>query len=611
MQPPTPRPPTPPVSDDPIIQAFLEEADERLSELEGDLLRLEEAPSDSEVVNRIFRCAHTLKGNSRMLGFEEIARFTHSLEDLLDQLRKGQRVVTPDVVDTLLASGDVLRNLVSQAAGTAQPNPDVTEGVLHVIHALLGRTGTPPAAPPPAEVQAQPAPSVKPSAGDDGFFGLFEEPQAGGQPARSAAPSSGATTVGPVATGEPKKAAASGSNAETSSIRVPVEKVDRLINLVGELVITQSIIAQAVESLKDRQADALEEAVAQMDRHARELHERVMGIRMVPIKSLFGRFPRLVRDLAGLTNKQVRLETSGEDTELDKTVIERISDPLTHLLRNSVDHGLEVPEDRVKAGKPAVGRVTLKAFQRGGNIFIECADDGKGVDKERVREKAIQSGLIEAGRSLTEDETLALLFKPGFSTAAKITEVSGRGVGMDVVKRNVEALGGTISIKTTVGKGTVFQIKLPLTLAIMDGQVLRVGDQVFIVPLTAITESVRPTAGSLHAPVGAGEVVTIRDQVLPIIRLHELFSISQAVQDPLQGLLVVIENDGRLSALLADELLGQQQVVVKSLETNYRRADGISGATILGDGRVALILDVPGVVELGRRAASFITASQY
>ncbi|MBI5435159.1 MAG: chemotaxis protein CheA [Planctomycetes bacterium] len=608
------------MNEDPIIQAFLEEADERLGELEGDLLKLEQSPSDNEVVNRIFRCAHTLKGNSRMLGFEEIARFTHSLEDLLDQLRKGQRVVTPDVVDTLLASGDVLRNLVSQAAGTAHPNPDVTEGVLHVIHALLGRTGTPPDAPAPAADAGTAAPvaPAKPDL-DEGFFGLFEEPQSAVARPADATPATAAPSGVPTrpAGGDAAKslptatrAAANtnaGSGPETSSIRVPVDKVDRLINLVGELVITQSIIAQTVESLQGRDLAALEEAVAQMDRHARELHERVMGIRMVPIKTLFARFPRLVRDLAGITNKQVLLELKGEDTELDKTVIERISDPLTHLLRNCVDHGVETPDVREAAGKERVGHVRLEAYQRGGSIFIECADDGKGVDRERVRQKAIQQGLIDPQKQMTEEEVLGLLFKPGLSTATQITEVSGRGVGMDVVKRNVEALGGAILIKSTQGKGTLFQIKLPLTLAIMDGQVLRVGEQIYIVPLVAITESVRPNKGSLHAPAGVAEMVTIRESVLPIVRLYELFDITPTNTDPTQAIVMIVENEGRLAALMVDELLGQQQVVVKNLETNFRRAEGISGATILGDGRVALIVDVPGLIELARNRTPVAT----
>lgn len=597
---------------DPIVQAFLEEADDRLAELEEDLLRLEQNPNDVEIVNRIFRCAHTLKGNSRMLGFEEIARFTHSLEDLLDQLRKQLRSVTPDIVDALLMSGDVLKQLVGVARGTTAPNADVTDGVLHIIVGLLQNvpTGTPAVAaaapvPPAAALPSAPVPDAKQQEAD-AFFGLFEEPAAS---AKSATPSLATlahaaepVSVPPKITTLPKPEAPRGApvTPENASIRVPVEKVDRLINLVGELVITQSIIAQTVEHFSPEKLVTLTEAVAQMDRHARELHERMMAVRMVPIKSLFTRFPRLVRDLAGMTGKQVALETAGEDTELDKTVIERISDPLTHLLRNAVDHGVETTAERVAAGKSETARVKLKAYQRGGNIYIEVQDDGKGIDKDRVRAKAVQNGLIAAEAQLTEEQTVNLIFKPGLSTAAAVTEVSGRGVGMDVVKRNIEALGGVISIKTEKSKGTLFQIKLPLTLAIMDGQTMAVGDQIYIVPLVAITESVRPPRGCLHKPAGSPTVAMIRDKVVPIVKLHEVFGVDTRHRDPSDGLLVIVETEGQLTGLLVDELLGQQQVVIKNLETNFKKAEGIAGATILGDGRVALILDIPGVVELAR-----------
>ncbi len=579
---------------DPIVQAFLEEADDRLAELEEDLLRLEQSPSEPEIVNRIFRCAHTLKGNSRMLGFEDIARFTHSLEDLLDQLRKQLRIVTPDIVDVLLMSGDVLKQLVGVARGTESPNPDVSEGVLHLINNLLSgdansasvpsgtsastpapavqapslvapsapvasvpHTASPaanaPSAPvasaPPAAVSTEPAPradepkpaSAPKSTESDAFFGFFDEPApsaSAASPASAPLPPAAPTntngstqppapapntpaapteaknpalaelaklaeplSVPPKTNSLPKpEAPRAPLSPEQASIRVPVEKVDRLINLVGELVITQSIIAQTVDHFTPDRIQTLQEAVAQMDRHARELHERMMAVRMVPIKSLFARFPRLVRDLAGMTGKQVALETSGEDTELDKTVIERISDPLTHLLRNAVDHGVETPAERKAGGKNETSHVKLKAYQRGGNIYIEVQDDGKGIDKDRVRAKAVATGLVAADAQLTDEQIVHLIFKPGLSTAAKVTEVSGRGVGMDVVKKNIEALGGVISIKTEKGKGTLFQIKLPLTLAIMDGQTMRVGQQIFVVPLVATRSRCAPRRRACTAP---------------------------------------------------------------------------------------------------------------
>jgi two-component system chemotaxis sensor kinase CheA len=385
---------------------------------------------------------------------------------------------------------------------------------------------------------------------------------------------------------------------EASSIRVNTNKVDKLINLVGELVITQSMVAQLVAGFTPDRLSQLEEAVTQMDRHARELQERVMAIRMLPIRTVFSRFPRVVRDLAQMQGKHVLLETAGEDTELDKTVIEQIGDPLTHLVRNAIDHGIEPSDVRRQAGKPEAGRLTLKAYQQGGNIYIEIADDGKGLNRERIVAKAVQNGLVAPDQTLTDEEAFALIFRPGLSTAEKITEVSGRGVGMDVVKRNVETLGGSIAIQSQQGRGTTFTIKLPLTLAILDGQSLSVGNQVYILPLVSIIESVRPTRENLNSVFSAGEVITIRGQVLPMLRLHRLFGVETSIDDPTQGLVVIVEHDGRKAAVMVDELLGQQQVVIKSLETNFKKVEGLAGATILGDGRVALILDVPGIVRL-------------
>jgi two-component system chemotaxis sensor kinase CheA len=326
----------------------------------------------------------------------------------------------------------------------------------------------------------------------------------------------------------------------------------------------------------------------------------MMAIRMVPIRTLFARFPRLVRDLAGAVGKAVSLELSGEDTELDKTVIEKIGDPLTHLIRNAVDHGIEPAAERRTAGKPESGRVRLEAYQQGGNIYIVAADDGRGLDRERIVQKAVQHGLVAADQPLTDEEVFALIFRPGLSTAERVTEVSGRGVGMDVVKRNVEALGGSITVRSERGRGTTFRIKLPLTLAIMDGQALKVGGQTYILPTTAIVECVRPARGAVSPVLGHGEALVVRGQALPLLRLHQLLDMASVVHDPGEGLVVIVEHEGRLAALLVDELLGQQQVVIKSLESNFQKVDGVAGATILGDGRVALILDVPGLVALAR-----------
>jgi two-component system chemotaxis sensor kinase CheA len=538
---------------DPVIDIFFEEAAELLADFEAALLELEEAQGDGELLNRIFRAAHTIKGNAGMLGFDDIARFTHGLESLLDALRTGARPVTADVVDALLVSGDVLRRML-RAQQTGGEAIDV-ERTLERLHAL--RDG---------EVAVAPTTAA-------------ESPRAT-EPA--AAPS--------------------------ASIRVPIAKVDRLINLVGELVITQSMVAEAVGALAADRVAALAEAVAQMDRHARDLHEQVLAIRMMPVRSLFARFPRLVRDVAATLGKQAVLEVSGEDTELDRTVIERISDPLTHLVRNAIDHGIEPPAARTAAGKPATAHVRLTAYQQGGSIYIEVADDGRGLDRERIVAKAVEAGLVAPGEALTDDQVWALIFAPGFSTASRVTEVSGRGVGMDVVRQNVAALGGTITIHTEAGHGTRFRVKLPLTLAIMDGQALRIGAEQYIIPLVAIRETVRPQPGSVHVIGPGAEIVIIHGDPLPIVRLHKLFGAVAATEDPSAGLLVVVEHDGYVAALLVDELLGQQQVVIKSLEANFTRVRGIAGATILGDGRVALILDVAGLVTLANASRTGLRA---
>ena len=388
--------------------------------------------------------------------------------------------------------------------------------------------------------------------------------------------------------------------ADRTSIRVATGKIDRLVNLVGELVVTQAMIAQIVTRFTPDRLPQLAEAVAQMDRHARDLEERVMAVRMLPLRTIFGRFPRVVRDLAQAAGKDVVLDLQGEDTELDKSVIEQISDPLTHLVRNAVDHGIEVPALRHQAGKPATGRVALRAWQQGGNIYLEISDDGRGLDRERIQAKAVGLGLL-ASDEVADDETLfAFIFRPGFSTAEQVSEISGRGVGMDVVARNVENLGGFITVHSERGRGTTFRVKLPLTLAILDGQTVRVGSEHYIIAMASVVESVRPRPRQLDTVLGTAETFTLRDRPLPLIRLHRLFRVTSAIEDPTEALVVIVEHDGRRVALLVDELLDQQQVVIKSLEANFQRTEGIAGATILGDGRVTLILDVPGLITLAR-----------
>ena len=391
---------------------------------------------------------------------------------------------------------------------------------------------------------------------------------------------------------------------DDSSIRVAIDKVDRLVNLVEELVISQSMLDQAMGDFSVDRLGDLREAVGTMNRNLRDLQARVMAIRMVPISTVFGRYPRLVRELAGSLGKKIVCEMVGQETELDKQVIERMGDPLTHLLRNAADHGIESPEERERLGKPPEGTIRLAAFHQGDNIVIEVSDDGRGLDPERLRQKALALGMIGAEQELSTEETYALIFAPGFSTATTVTNVSGRGVGMDVVKKNVEGLNGTIAIASELGRGTRIRIKLPLTVAILDGLCLGLGDETFVLPLLAIVESLQPRPQQVKTVFGKGEVLLMRGETLPLLRLGRLLAVPAQVTVPSQGLVVIVESEGKKCGLLVDTILGQSQVVIKNLEKNYRKVEGIAGATILGDGQVALILDVHGLVRLAARVSS-------
>ncbi len=396
-------------------------------------------------------------------------------------------------------------------------------------------------------------------------------------------------------------------SSETSSIRVSIEKVDQLINLVGELVITQAMLAETISKLDPVLHESLFHGSDQLERNTRDLQESVMSIRMLPISFMFSRFPRVVRDLASKLNKQVELVTAGENTELDKGLIEKIADPLTHLVRNSLDHGIESPDIRLAAGKPAQGTIRLSASHQGGNILIEVSDDGAGLNRERILSKAKERGL-DVADSMTDIDVWQLIFAPGFSTAEVITDVSGRGVGMDVVKRNISEMGGVVGIDSYAGQGTKITIRLPLTLAILDGMSVSLGDNLYVIPLNLIVETLQPKPEDLKTVAGEGAVVQVRGEYLPIIALHTLLNMPTQITNPCEGVLVLIEAQGRKAALFVDALVGQQQVVIKSLETNFRRILGISGATIMGDGTVALIIDVPTVIRLGQQKIPLPTA---
>lgn len=417
----------------------------------------------------------------------------------------------------------------------------------------------------------------------------------------SPAPVKSAAPAAKPAAAAAKPAATQSKGKESTSIRVGTDKVDQLINLVGELVITQSMLGQIGEEFDMDKLEHLRDGLAQFERNTRELQESVMRIRMMPISFAFNRFPRMVRDVSGKLGKQVELQMSGESTEVDKTVMEKIGDPLVHLVRNAVDHGIENPDIRLAAGKSEQGTVHLNAYHRGGNIVIEISDDGAGLNREKLVGKAVEKGLLseDEGARLSDEEAFGLIFHAGFSTADQVSDLSGRGVGMDVVRNNIRELGGSIEVSSELGSGSTFTIRLPLTLAILDGQTVAVGEETYIVPLVSIIESIQLKPEMVNMVAGRGETMKLRDEYLPIVRLHEAFGIESANATNLEdGLLVIVETQNGRRGLFVDELLGQQQVVIKSLEANYRKVDGISGATILGDGSVALILDIPDLMRL-------------
>ena len=430
-------------------------------------------------------------------------------------------------------------------------------------------------------------------------------------PAQSASPAASPAPVQAAPAAEERRSSAdrrqgdrrkNRSSSENSSIRVGIDKVDALINLVGELVITQSMLGQLGEDFSMDKVERLKDGLAELERNTRELQENVMSIRMLPISFAFNRFPRMVHDLCGKLDKKIELKMSGEQTELDKTVMEKIGDPLVHLVRNSVDHGIEPPEERLAAGKPETGVVHLNAYHQGGNIVIEIEDDGRGLDRDKILAKAVERGLVqpEEAAQLPDERVFDLIFEPGFSTAEQVSDVSGRGVGMDVVKRNIRELGGTIEIASRPGEGTTLTIRLPLTLAILDGQLVQVGGETYILPLVSIVESLQVDPNHLNQVAGQAEVYQVRDEFVPVVRLHQVFGLTPRSERLEDGLLVIVEGDGQRAGLFVDDLLGQQQVVIKSLECNYKPVQGISGATILGDGTVALILDVAGLIRLAK-----------
>ncbi len=599
-------------------EMFFEEAGENLQTLEAGLLHLETAGDDDELLNGVFRAAHSIKGGAASFGLSDVSGFAHVMEGLLDQIRRHERKITSGIASLLLRATDMLHGLMDAARLEQDLPPGVDALKAELEHARSqphdGRDAVPQDEPALAEAPGLLDPNTA-TADESLVEGGIEsdsvtmtaEPE--GPTAVASAPSGFAelwSASGPDQvvgnarpTGAEARRRASENDAQANaSIRVSVRKVDSLVDLVGELVISQSIVTQIAQAFTPDKLTQLNEALADVERNTRELQERVMRMRMVPVASVFQRFNRVVRDLATTCGKRVKLVTAGEDTEIDKGMIELLGDPLTHLVRNAVDHGLEPEADRVAAGKPGEGTVSLIARTEGGSVTIDVCDDGKGLDRERIRRKAIERGLLRPEDNPTEEQIFGMIFQPGFSTAATVTDVSGRGVGLDVVKRNVERLNGTLQVESEPGKGSVMRIRLPLTLAILDGLVLSVGSHPFVVPLAGIEESLRPTSETVHEVLGQGEVVIVRGESIPLLHTSRLLGLSSRLQHSTEGLVVIAIHQGKRYALLVEEVLGQQQVVIKNLDANFRRIEGTMGATIMGDGRVALILDVAGLSRL-------------
>lgn len=594
-----------------FYQVFFEETKEHLQQIEQLLLKLNVNQPDIEQLNAIFRAAHSIKGGSATFGFNDITSVTHVLESLLDKLRKKELYLQSSMIDVFLQAADVLNIQLNGHIKGMPTDAGIADAIVNQLRALSADDHLTGAENTSVNIDDGFGffAAEEKTASDDGF-GLFEStPEATKPTTPEITPEivleSALQTVHENRRIDRRTSDRHESErgAESSSIRVDIAKVDQLINLVGELVITKAMLVQGLSHAPESLLQALSSNMAQLERHTRDLQEVVMSVRMMPISNLFSRFPRLVRDLASTLKKEVELITIGEDTELDKGLIEKIADPLTHLIRNSLDHGIELPKARKTAGKPTKGTVTLSAAHQAGSILIEVADDGAGLNHELIINKAKKSGIALPSK-VTDENLWEIICTPGFSTADNVTDISGRGVGMDVVNRNIADLGGQVNVTTVAGKGCKISIRLPLTLAILDGMTVALGDNLFVIPLNAIIETQAAQPENIKGISNEGAMIRVRDEYLPIIAMHKALNIESNITDVTQGMLVIVEAHGKKAALLFDSLVGQQQVVIKSLEANFRKINGISGATILGDGTVALIIDAPTIIKLGQTMAS-------
>ena len=561
-------------SDPELCRDFIAESCDRIAAAEAALLALEANPDDKEQVNTILRAFHTIKGASGFLGLDQIQELAHLAENLLIRVRDGHIRMRDEHADTALQSCDALRIMVKSLDPAAKATGCLDTGKLA---ALVERLSIAEAGKTQMTPNAGGLPDASTPAADEGT-----------------APVDKITGEGTQTSDRHYKETA---QRPTEGVRVNAERLDELVNMVGELVIAHSIISQAplVAGRADHQ---LTQSVSHAGKILRSLQDLTLGLRMVPLRPTFGKMARLVRDLARRSGKSVQLVAGGEDTEIDRNMVEVLSDPLVHMIRNAVDHGIEPEQERTRRGKQPTGMIHLRAYHSAGNVVIELQDDGRGLDRQGILAKAAKCGWVKEERELTDTEVYSLIFLPGLSTAEQVTDVSGRGVGMDVVKRNIDFLRGKIEVQSTEGQGSTFTLRLPLTLAIADAMLLTVGKERFLLPTISIEHSFRPNAGMVSTVTGRGEMVMIRGQLLPVFRMYKLFAIEGAVTDPNKALLIVIEGNGKRCAMMVDHLDGQQQVVIKPLGKMFANIPGVSGGAILGDGRVGLILDAAGLVQL-------------
>ncbi len=589
-----------------IFVEFIGESIDHLDSIESRVLELEQDAENADLINEMFRAFHSMKGAAGFLGLTAINRLCHEVETMLDRARKHTLVVDSMVVEVVLGGIDMAKRLLDGL----QLRLDRVEGKIPETEPL-SEIDIRPVMQAVKMVLEQPTvvagPGRMPEADRLGgrlvAQGVVTEDQLAEALARQDKPVGQILVeMGAVSRGQIEEVArgAGPAKRKAAAIKVDTERLDALLEMVGELVIAQSQVAQN-KTLRQEANLALAKNVDNLSKIVDRMQELTMAMRLMPLRQTFQKMIRLVRDTARKTGKEAQLELSGEETEIDKTVVEEIADPLVHLLRNAVDHGIEKPDEREARGKPREGRIHLAAFHEGGNVVIEIRDDGKGVDRDRVLQKARARGLVEAEKKYTDQEVFAFLFQPGLSTHDKATDISGRGVGMDVVKRNIESAGGRVTIDSAPGEGSVFTIRLPLTMAIVDGMIVEVGSERYVVPTLGIEESVRPARDEVSTVTGRGEVMRMRGELVPLVRMHDLFGITGEHPAPWDALVIVVHDEGRRCGLVVDELLGQQQVVIKSLGTRLQGVPGVSGGCILGDGRVGLILDVPGLIKLAQQ----------